>query len=350
MKVQNSYHFEEKKTNTDIFPPKIEKKYIYHYNFDIKYEILNSTIKDIQMVSQLIKLIKDNQIDDIIFISGNSTSSVDSRFYLNYRKIFEFYTHVLEVEENENFLKIVYHVYKTKPICKNFILIFSLFKIDKNARIEIEIILPKTKIISDKILSVLYNEFDYNFLYLSLALKLKKEKFINYNSSIINNEFFVLSQIIQNTKLIEYLINRKLVNLNDSNNYKKDKNIHLNDIYTINPNKDKKDISMDNISFKIINFKSKEDKLIIKIKLLSKDKLNDKNDSNINSLFNIATIKITKITKSSTFILIKWISDPDFDKNNTISIKKILDKILSKLVKLSNITKNNISQVSETVQ
>ena len=303
MKVQNSYHFEEKKTNTDIFPPKIEKKYIYHYNFDIKYEILNSIIKDIQMVSQLIKLIKDNQIDDIIFISGNSTSSVDSRFYLNYRKIFEFYTHVLEVEENENFLKIVYHVYKTKPICKNFILIFSLFKIDKND-----------------------------------------------NSSIINNEFFVLSQIIQNTKLIEYLINRKLVNLNDSNNNKKDKNIHLNDIYTINPNKDKKDISMDNISFKIINFKSKEDKLIIKIKLLSKDKLNDKNDSNINSLFNIATIKITKITKSSTFILIKWISDPDFDKNNTISIKKILDKILSKLVKLSNITKNNISQVSETVQ
>ena len=331
MKVQNSYHFEEKKTNTDIFPPKIEKKYIYHYNFDIKYEILNSIIKDIQMVSQLIKLIKDNQIDDIIFISGNSTSSVDSRFYLNYRKIFEFYTHVLEVEENENFLKIVYHVYKTKPICKNFILILSLFKIDKKARI-------------------LYNEFDYNFLYLSLALKLKKEKFINYNSSIINNEFFVLSQIIQNTKLIEYLINRKLVNLNDSNNNKKDKNIHLNDIYTINPNKDKKDISMDNISFKIINFKSKEDKLIIKLKLLSKDKLNDKNDSNINSLFNIATIKITKITKSSTFILIKWISDPDFDKNNTISIKKILDKILSKLVKLSNITKNNISQVSETVQ
>ena len=107
---------------------------------------------------------------------------------------------------------------------------------------------------------------------------------------------------------------------------------------------------MNNISFKIINFKSKEDKLIIKLKLLSKDKLNDKNDSNINSLFNIATIKITKITKSSTFILIKWISDPDFDKNNTISIKKILDKILSKLVKLSNITKNNISQVSETVQ
>ena len=338
MKVQNSYHFEEKKTNTDIFPPKIEKKYIYHYNFDIKYEILNSIIKDIQMVSQLIKLIKDNQIDDIIFISGNSTSSVDSRFYLNYRKIFEFYTHVLEVEENENFLKIVYHVYKTKPICKNFILILSLFKIDKKARIEIEIILPKTKIISDKILSVLYNEFDYNFLYLSLALKLKKEKFINYNSSIINNEFFVLSQIIQNTKLIEYLINRKLVNLNDSNNNKKDKNIHLNDIYTINPNKDKKDISMDNISFKIINFKSKE------------DKLNDKNDSNINSLFNIATIKITKITKSSTFILIKWISAPDFDKNNTISIKKILDKILSKIVKLSNITKSNISQVSETVQ
>ena len=89
-------------------------------------------------------------------------------------------------------------------------------------------------------MKLIYNEFDYNFLYLSLALKLKKEKFIFYNSAIIQNEFLLLSQIIQNTKLIQYLINGNLVNLtiknskkeNDiNNNDKLNNNIILNNIY-----------------------------------------------------------------------------------------------------------------------
>ena len=72
-------------------------------------------------------------------------------------------------------------------------------------QMEIEIILQKVIIISEKILNVIYSELDYN--YLSQAIKSQKHNSFFINSAIIKNEFSVLSQIIQNVKLIEFIIN-----------------------------------------------------------------------------------------------------------------------------------------------
>ena len=344
MKIKHPSLFEEEKSNTDIDSQKLENKYIYTYNFDIKYEIIKTIIKDFQLMSQLIKFIKDYQISDLIFITGESTCSKDSRFYFNYRKIIDFYTRVLDFQENDNFLKIIYYVYKTKPICKNFGIVFSLFENEKKAKLQIEIIPVIGITIEEKYLNIIYNEFDYNFLYLSLALKLKKEKLIHINSAIIRNEFFVLSQIIQNIKLIEYLINRKLINItnmkandDDYKLNKKGKNIHLNDEYKIYLNKQKEDNSKNDINFKIINFKAREDKLIIKLKLFNCVNDKEKNDSNKNSLYNIITVNLTKITKNSTFILIKCILDTNHNENDGILIEKFLNKIICKIQKLSEL-------------
>ena len=337
MQIQHPFLFEEEKSNTEKDSPKPEKNYIYTYNFDIKYEVIKSIIKDFQKMSQLIKFIKDYQISDLIFIIGESTCSIDSRFYFNYRKIIDFYSRVLDFQESDNFLKIIYYVYKTKPINKNFGIVLSLYENDKKAKLQIEIIPAMGMIIQEKYLNIIYNEFDYNFLYLSLALKLKKEKLLYFNSAIINNEFFVLSQIIQNIKLIEYLINRKLVNNKKTDDNDKGKNIHLNDEYKIHLNKQKEDNQNNDLYFKIINFKSREDKLIIKLKLIFNAKNKEKNDSNINSLDNIITINLTKITKNTTFILIKCILDSEHSDNYEIPIQKFLNKILCKIKKLSEL-------------
>ena len=337
MQIQHPFLFEEEKSNTEKDSPKPEKNYIYTYNFDIKYEVIKSIIKDFQKMSQLIKFIKDYQISDLIFIIGESTCSIDSRFYFNYRKIIDFYSRVLDFQESDNFLKIIYYVYKTKPINKNFGIVLSLYANDKKAKLQIEIIPAMGMIIQEKYLNIIYNEFDYNFLYLSLALKLKKEKLLYFNSAIINNEFFVLSQIIQNIKLIEYLINRKLVNNKKTDDNDKGKNIHLNDEYKIHLNKQKEDNQNNALYFKIINFKSSEDKLIIKLKLIFNAKNKEKNDSNINSLDNIITINLTKITKNTTFILIKCILDSEHSDNYEIPIQKFLNKILCKIKKLSEL-------------
>jgi len=339
MQIQHPFLFEEEKSNIEKDSPKPEKNYIYTYNFDIKYEVIKSIIKDFQKMSQLIKFIKDYQISDLIFITGESTCSIDSRFYFNYRKIIDFYSRVLDFQESDNFLKIIYYVYKTKPINKNFGIVLSLYENDKKAKLQIEIILAMGMIIQEKYLNIIYNEFDYNFLYLSLALKLKKEKLLHFNSAIINNEFFVLSQIIQNIKLIEYLINRKLININNkkTDDNDKGKNIHLNDEYKIHLNKQKEDNQNNDLYFKIINFKSNEDKLIIKLKLIFNAKNKEKNDSNINSLDNIITINLTKITKNTTFILIKCILDSEHSDNYEIPVQKFLNKILCKIKKLSEL-------------
>ena len=95
-----------------------------------------------------------------------------------------------------------------------------------------------------------------------------------------------------------------------------------------------------NISFKVINIKSREDKLKINIKILFDDKEEEKENYISNSLQNIITINITKITKDSTFVLIKYLSDLNFDINNINSIKKAMKKIISKIEKLSVISKN----------
>ena len=350
MKSINSDLIEEKKSNIDKDTPKTGKKCIYQKEFELNYEVLSPIMKDLQMMSLLIKLIKNYQFSDIIFITGNSTCSINSRFYFNYRKIADFYFLVLNFEENVNSLKIVYHVYKTKPICLNFFIDISLVKSENNTKLEMEIIPPKGLIFPEKILKIISDEINYNFLYLSLALKLKKEKVICFNSNIIKNEFFVLSQIIQNVKLIEYLINGKLVNITnkgkdivESKFENKDKYIYLNELFKINLAKQKLSTSLNDVCFKIINFKSREDKLTINIKILFDEKNSEKSDSDLSSIYNIVSINLFKITKNSAFILIKCIVDSFNSEIDAGIIKKFFKKILGRIEKLSEISKNKIS-------
>ena len=347
MKEPQSHIFEAENLNYLIEQMKTEKRYIYNYNFDIKYEILNPIIKDIQMISQLIQSIKDHQINDLIFIKGNSSNTINSRFFFIYRKIIDFYANVIYFEERENLLKIIYHVYKTKPVCKKFLIMFSLIKIEKKAKLEIEIFPGNNIIIPERILNAINNEFDYNFLYLSLAIKLKKEKSIFFNSEIIYDNFFILSQIIQNVKLMEYLINRKIINMTEINNNddnlklkRRNNYVQLNEKYKINLEK-KKEFSRNDIYFKVIYFKSKEDKLIIKLKLLPENKDQENIINNNNSLYNIITLNIIKITKSTTFIFIKCILNSNYNETKISSIKKGLKKIFCRIKKLSEISKNN---------
>ena len=67
----------------------------------------------------------------------------------------DFYFQVTFFEERDDSLKIVYHIYKTKPINANFDLALSLFKREKKAILEIEIIPPKNIIIPEKILNII---------------------------------------------------------------------------------------------------------------------------------------------------------------------------------------------------
>lgn len=182
--------------------------YLNYYDFDIRYDILSPLIKDIQLSSQLIKLIKKHQISDLIFIKGNNTYSVDSRFYFSYRNIIDFYVKVLDSIETDYFTKISYFIYKTKPSSKEFMVNITLFHINEtSSKLSIEIILFNNATLNPKILNIIYNEFNFNFLYLSQAIKSNKLQTFSFCSSIIKNEFFVLTQILQNIKLIEYIIN-----------------------------------------------------------------------------------------------------------------------------------------------
>ena len=63
----------------------------------------------------------------------------------------------------------------------------------------------------------------------------------------------------------------------------------------------------------------------------------EKNDSNANSLDNIITINLTKITKKTTFILIKCVLDSEHSDNNVFPIQKFLNKIFCKIKKLSEL-------------
>ena len=301
MNMMNLDTIEEKKTSIDVEFKNTKKKYVYVQDIQIKYEILNPIMKNLQMFFQLVKLIKNYQYSDLIFIIGNSTSSVNSRFYFNYRKIIDFYFLVLYSKENENSLEIKYHIYKSKPNIMNFIISLSLTRNENNSKLEMEIIPKKGIIISEKLLNIIFSEISYNFLYLSLALKLKKENSTYFNSGIIKNEFFVLSQIFQNIKLIEYLINGKLINISNKNNESdnEDKYIHLNEIYNINLTKSREENLLNDISFKIINFKSREDKLIINLKILFDKNDKDKNHLNVNYIYN--SIYIQSIPKAISF-------------------------------------------------
>jgi hypothetical protein len=336
---------------------KLEKKYVYNYVFDINYEVISPIIKDFQSISQLIKYIQNNQISDLIFILGNNTFSIESRFYFNYRNIIDFYLKVEDFKENDNCIKIKYNIYKTKPISKNFYIILSLFKQEDNtSKIEIEIVLINDAFIYEKILNIIYNEFNYNFLYLSKAIKNMKQNTFSYNSAIFKNEFNVISQIIQNKKLIEYIINGKLEKFEEDkkefygivdNDFKSDNFIHTNDVYKVKLNlkQDKKDwLSIYNIKFKIETLRAKQDKIAIQIKILSDNKDIDingtSNSNNTNQNNNIINLNLRKLTNNSTFILIKFLWDSSLSENIILVIKKLMKKYLERIGKLCKIAKD----------
>ena len=295
----NPHEKEEKvqyNNNSGSIVQNSEGNYLYHYIFDIKYEILSPIIRDLQTVSQLIRFIQNNQLSDLIFILGNNSYSLESRFYFNYRKIIDFYIKVIDFIETDYCFKIKYNIYKTKPISKNFFVNISLIKEkENNSKLEIEIILINDTIINQKILNLINNEFNYNFLYLSQAIKSIKQNSFSYNSIIIKQEFHILAQILQNVKLIEYIINgkfEKIINVekeeynssksNNINNINinNDNFIHLNEIYKIifNKKKEIKDwISVNNISFKIQSLIVREDRMILQLKIFLNNK-EDKSD------------------------------------------------------------------------
>ena len=339
-----------------------EIKYIKYYTFDIRYELLLPIIRDIQITSQLIKFIKSHQLSDLIIIKGNNSYTVDSRFYFNYRNIIDFYVKVIDVIQTDYFSKITYHIYKTKPNSKEFFVNLRLFyKDDFSSILAVEIILFNNVTLNQKILNIIYNEFNDNFLYLSKAIKDNKMKNFSFCSSIVKSEFYVLTQIIQNIKLIEYIINGefkkeqtennndKEINLNISNssdnlnvnniNNSKDKSsfIHVNEKYIVILKK-KKDINdwliSNNISFKIQLIKIREDNLFIQFKAIIND--NDKKNNNIiNSTNNIITICIRKLTTNSSFIFIKYTWDLSIDENIINSIKNFNKKCIHNIEKLS---------------
>ena len=160
-----------------------ETIYINYYNFDIPYQQLSPIIKDVQICSQLIKFIKKHQLSDLIFIKGNNSYSIESRFYFNYRNIIDFYIKVLDFIETDYFTRITYYIYKTRPASKEFMVSLAIFYNDeKSSKINIEIMLFNKATLNNKILNIIYNEFNLNFTYLSQAIKSNKLKSFTFCS------------------------------------------------------------------------------------------------------------------------------------------------------------------------
>mgnify|MGYP006873122689 CR=1 FL=1 len=258
--------------------------------------------------------------------------------------------------QNDICTKIKYNIYKTKPISKNFYINLSLFKQkDNTSKLKIEIVLINDAFIYEKILNIIYNEFNCNFNYLSNAIKDRKHNSFSYNSTIIKNDFNVLSQIIQNKKLIEYAINGKLEKVDEDkkefygvvdNDFKSDNFIRSNDIYKVKLNlkKDKKDwLSFYNIKFKIEILRAKQDKIAIQINILldHKDIANDSSNSKTsNPINNKISLNMRKLTNNSTFILVKFLWEKSLSENIILIIKKLMKKYLDRIGKLCKIAKD----------
>ena len=107
------------------------------------------------------KIYKKHQISDLIFIKGNNSYSIESRFYFNYRNIIDFYIKVLDFIETDYFTKVKYYVYKTKQTkqsSKEFIVNLTIFYNDENSsKISIEIILINYSTLNKKILDIISN-------------------------------------------------------------------------------------------------------------------------------------------------------------------------------------------------
>ena len=202
-----------KKENVNVIKNDLQKECIYinYFIFDFNYEIITPILKDIQIMAQLIKLKEHHQISDIIFIKGNNSYTNKSRFYFRYKNMIDFYVKVLDVIETDYFTKLCYFIYKTKPKSIEFRVNFLIFFQNENKTdFHFEIILSENRTLSKKILKMINEELILNFSFLIQSLKADKLNSFLFFSSIIKNEFFVLTKIIQNTKLIEYIIKGKL--------------------------------------------------------------------------------------------------------------------------------------------
>ena len=300
-----------KKESGDIIQNDLQKENIYlnYFVFDLNYEIITPILKDIQTMAQLIKFIEHHQISDIIFIKGNNSYTKKSRFYFNYKNIIDFYIKVLDAIETDYFTKICFFIYKTKPKSIEFKVNFLIFFHNENKTdFHFEIILSQNRTLSNKILKLINEELKLNFSYLLKSLKAGKINSFLFFSSIIKNEFFVLTKIIQNKKLIEYIIKGKLIKIesfqndktpiNQENELKNDKEntfLKIKDEFKVSLIKlNKNDIKtkLDSISFRVLLIKIKEDKMIMQIKVLLKNEINENNNSN----FNIIIINYIKYT------------------------------------------------------
>ena len=314
------------------------QKYTKNFTYEIEYQFLSKVFKDIQLFAQLIKSIKNCQLSDIIFIYGNSISSVGSRFYFSYRKFMDFYVKVLAFNEEDKSIQVKFYVYKTVPGSMAFNINLTLFDINElSSKLSVEIIFPNSAPISEKISEILFNEINLNYNYLLEAIKSNKHQLLLFNSNIIKTEFFPLTQIIKNRKLIDYIINGKFEKMSNEANNDDKSFISDNEVYKMSFKK--KSLLSDyinnfNVKFKTHLIKMREDSMIIQYKVLSDNKNN--NDNNMN---NIITIYLKKLTPNSTFILIKYLWDAPIKEHLILSIKNFINKILMRIEKLSKAAK-----------
>ena len=315
-----------------------EMKYSRCFNFDINYKLFSKIIKDIQLTSQLIKCVRNHQLSDIIFIKGNNSYSVDSRFYLNYRKFADFYVKVMEFTEDDLSTQIKYFVYKTAPISKNFNVNISLFNNnDISSKLCIEIIIFNDVALNPKIVDIIFNEFNVNYIYLLEAIRSNKQQYLYFNSNIINIKFYPLTQIIKNRKLINYLINGSFERIKKETDYYTGESfIGVNEEYKIilkKKNLISDYININNVKIKVNLIKNREDNFIIQFKVISN------NNNDFNDISNIITIYIRKLTSNSSFILIKYIWNVTLKEELISSIKNFINRILIRIEKLCKIAK-----------
>ena len=319
----------------------LQIKYKNYYNFDVKYELLSPIIKDFQLVSQLIKSIEANQLSDLIFIKGNNSCSIESRFYFKYRNIIDFYIKVLEYNESDS-IQIKLLVYKTRPSSNNFVVILNLFPVDgKTSKLSVEILLSNNAFFNQKISNIIHNELNLNFKYLTQAIKNNKQQSLHFCSAIVGRDFYTLTQILQNVKLIEYLMNGKLKKIKYENKFNEnskseESNIHANDIYQINLKKQNliyDYININDVTLKIYLIKVKGDNMIIQCKLLNNIINNNGNNSKSNNLFSII---IRKLTCNSSFVLVKYSWNLPLDEKLISTIRNYINKMIIKIEKLCN--------------
>ena len=331
----------QKENLSDINNKDLSNRYTNTFHFDINYQLLSQIIKDMQLVSQLIKSIQTNQLSDIIFIQGNNSYSIESRFYLNYRKSIDFYIKVIDFIETDDFTQIKYNVYKTVPKSDNFIITLHLINVNnESSKLVIEIILLNSIVLCPKILDIIFNEINLNFRYLSQAIKSKKQEFLCFSSKIIKNDFYPLTQIIKNIKLINYIINGKLERISPQINDNNDKSsIHVNEMYKVKLKKNcliSDYINIYNVMLKINIIRIREDNIVIQYKIYSDNNDNKTNIDNITN--NLITINIRKLTSNSFFTLIKYVWDVPLKEDIILSIKNFINKIIIRIEKICKIS------------